>query len=140
MITAPVKSDTLQSISKHCQTRRVPLLYVHSVGFYISFAVQLPHDFPIVDTHPDPPATTDLRLLRPWPALLEYASLKTKDLQSMDDHEHGHVPYLILILYCLDEWKKSHDGKFPSNFKEKNEFKKLMQDGMRLDTPTAGEE
>jgi NEDD8-activating enzyme E1 regulatory subunit len=137
---APLKSEYLQTVSAYGLRTRVPVFYIRSMGFYASFSIQLPNDFPIVDTHPDPISSTDLRLLRPWPELLEFASRKTKDLDSLDDHEHGHVPYLLLILYFLDEWKKSHDGKLPSNFKEKNEFKKLIQDNMRLDNPTMGEE
>jgi NEDD8-activating enzyme E1 regulatory subunit len=133
-------TEFLKIFAGYGQNTNVPVFYIHSVGFYSSFSVQLPHDFPIVDTHPDPISTTDLRLLRPWPALLEYAGRKTKDIKWMDDEQHGHVPYLLLMLYYLDEWKKSHGGRLPSNFKEKNEFKKLLQDEMRLDNPTAGEE
>jgi amyloid beta precursor protein binding protein 1 len=139
-VTAPITLSALRTISAYGKETRIPIIYTHSIGFYASFSLQIPYDFPIVDTHPDPTATTDLRLLKPWPALLEYADKKTQQLQTMDDHEHGHVPYLILILHYLEQWKQSHDGKLPLNFKEKNEFRAFINKEMRLDNPTAGEE
>lgn len=58
----------------------------------------------------------------------------------MDTEAHGHVPYVALLLYYLEEWKKGHDGKVPSVYKEKNEFRDLVRRGMRTDTPEGSEE
>lgn len=110
------------------------------MGFYGSFSIQLPRAFPIVDTHPDPDSTTDLRLLKPWPSLVDYASRKSRDLENMADHEHGHVPYLVLLLHYLNAWKESHEGRVPSNYKDKNEFRSLVRDGMRTKNAEGGEE
>jgi amyloid beta precursor protein binding protein 1 len=130
----------LSRIAKHCRETRTPLFYVRSVGFYGSFSIQLPHAFPIVDTHPDPDSTTDLRLLKPWPALVDYASRKSKDLENMSDHEHGHVPYVVLLLHYLNVRKESHDGQVPSSYKEKNEFRDLVRGGMRTKNAEGAEE
>jgi NEDD8-activating enzyme E1 regulatory subunit len=140
LVVSPIKAEYLTHIATHCRDTRTPLFYVRSVGFYASFSIQLPHAFPIADTHPDPESTTDLRLLKPWPSLIEYASKKTRDIEKMNDHEHGHVPYLLLILHYLDAWKQSHDGRFPSNYKEKSEFRTFLQAGMRKETPAGAEE
>lgn len=118
----------------------IPLFYVHSVGFYSHFSVHLPPAFPIVDTHPGPETTTDLRLLKPWPELIQFAEEKTADLESMSPDDHGHVPYLALLLHYLEEWKKTHDGKAPQNYKEKTEFRTIVSQAARTNNPEGGEE
>jgi amyloid beta precursor protein binding protein 1 len=110
------------------------------VGFYAHFSIYLPPTFPIVDTHPDPLSTTDLRLVKPWPALSEFAASKSAGLDDMNAHDHGHVPYTILLLYFLEEWKKSHDGKVPSAYREKTEFRDFLRAGMRTNNAEGGEE
>lgn len=44
----------------------------------------------------------------------------------MDTTSHSHVPYPLVLVHALDEWKTKHDGKVPSTSAEKNEFKKLI--------------
>ncbi len=118
----------------------IPLFYVHSMGFYSNFSLQLPALFPIVDTHPDPASTQDLRLLNPWPELEAYQRTKTKELALLDEHSHGHIPYVLLLLHFLDEWKASHYSNPPSNYSEKKEFSKLVASGARTSNPEGGEE
>lgn len=118
----------------------IPLFYIHSIGFYSKFSIQLPPKFPIVDTHPDPVSTQDLRLLTPWPELLEFMVTKTKNLDSLSDHEHGHIPYLLLLLHFLETWKNSHDGKPPATYQEKKAFKAMVEEGARRNNAEGGEE
>jgi NEDD8-activating enzyme E1 regulatory subunit len=127
-------------IAQYCHDTSKPLFYVRSVGFYGSCSIQLSHAFPIVDTHPDPDSTADLRLLKPWPSLIEYASGKSRDLEKMADHEHGHIPYLVLMLHYLNAWKQCHEGLVPSSYKEKTEFRAFLREGMRTKNPEGGEE
>ena len=65
---------------------------------------------------------------------------KTKDLDSLSDHEHGHIPYLLLLLHFLEKWKASHDGKPPTNYQEKKAFKVRVEEGARRDNAQGGEE
>lgn len=102
--------------------------------------MQLPAQFPIVDTHPDPASTQDLRLLNPWPDLLEFLAEKTRDLDLLSDHDHGHVPYLLILLHFLNIWKASHNGQVPANYAEKKEFKALVERGARTKNSEGGEE
>lgn len=132
--------STLWDISGYASRRSIPLFYIHSVGFYSHFSVQLPAQFPVVDTHPDPDSTQDLRLLNTWPELLEFVHLRTNNLDSLDDHEHGHVPYLLLLLHYLNSWRASHDGRSPDNYGEKLDFKNLVQNGARTANAEGGEE
>ena len=130
----------LEKISHHTDKSSIPLFYIHCQGFFSHFSVQLPAQFPIVDTHPDPASTQDLRLFNPWPELLEFLEKKTGDLDSLSDHDHGHVPYLLILLHFLNIWKTSHDGQHPANYSEKKEFKTLLESGARTNNSEGGEE
>lgn len=112
---------------------------MHSVGFFATFSLQLAAEFPIVETHPDPETTQDLRLLNPWPELVA-AAASLGDLSSMDDHQHGHIPYVLLLLYFLEQWKQTHGGNVPRNYKEKSEFREFVRAQARTNNAEGGEE
>lgn len=139
LICAPISPEYLQGICAYGSENSIPIVYIRSAGFYASFSIQLPHEFPIVDTHPDPESTQDLRLLAPWTEL-EEAVDSIGDIPTLSDHDHGHIPYILLLLHYLREWKTSHNGKYPSSFKEKTEFRDLIRSGARTNNPEGGEE
>ena len=140
LVTAPIRPELLTKLSAHANASLIPLFHIHSVGFYSHFSIHLPPAFPIVDTHPSPETTTDLRLLSPWPELLDYVSEKTKGLDTMAHDDHGHVPYIALLLYYLGQWKNEHDGQSPQNYKEKTSFRDIVSKAARRDNPEGGEE
>lgn len=140
IVTAPIRPELLSTLSAHADATLVPLFYVHSVGFYSHFSIQLPPAYPIVDTHPNPETTSDLRLLKPWPELSQFAAEKTAQLDTMAADDHGHIPYIALLLHFLDEWKKEHDGQPPQNYKEKTAFKAMITAAARKDNAERGEE
>lgn len=140
MVIAPVKPEILAKLSGHARAALVPLFYIHSVGFYSHFSIHLPPAYPIVDTHPDLETTQDLRLVRPWPELIQFAEAKTANIDSMAPDDHGHIPYIALLVHFLEEWKKSHDGKVPDTYKEKTEFRTMVSKAARTDNPEGGEE
>ena len=139
LVSGPLKRSSLNALCQGARELHIPVLYTHSVGFYSTFSLQLPPEFPIVETHPDPETTQDLRLLSPWPELIE-AGARINNLDSLDDHQHGHVPYILLLLHYLEKWKASHDGNIPSNYKEKTEFRELVRASARMNNPEGGEE
>jgi len=118
MYSLPIDPNDLAVVKKYGKEHKVPILSIHSAGFYSYFQIHLPENFPIVDTHPDSTATTDLRLLKPWPELSKFAEDLTKDIDSLSAHEHGHIPYLVLLLHYLEKWKESH-GECPRTYKDK---------------------
>ncbi|KAF2658731.1 hypothetical protein K491DRAFT_689802 [Lophiostoma macrostomum CBS 122681] len=140
LVTAPIRPELLAKVSAYADAALIPLFYIHSVGFYSHFSIHLPPAFPIVDTHPSPETTTDLRLLKPWPELVQYAAEKTKALDNMAADDHGHVPYIALLLQYLEEWKASHDGEVPKNYKEKTSFRDLVSKAARTNNAEGGEE
>lgn len=140
MYSLPIEPHQLEVIQNYGEQHKVPLMALHSAGFYSYFRIYLPGSFPIVDTHPDSTATTDLRLLTPWPELLEFAADLTKNIDDLSPHEHGHIPYVVLLLHYLEEWKKAHDGKAPTSYQDKKAFRSLVSGAARTNNPEGGEE
>ncbi|KAF3767481.1 hypothetical protein M406DRAFT_39084 [Cryphonectria parasitica EP155] len=137
--TFPIRPDDLKVLEDYGSEHLTPLVAVHSAGLYSYFRVGLPGSFPIVDTHPDETATTDLRLLSPWPELQTFATDLTEDIDAMDNHEHGHLPYVVILLYFLGKWKDVH-GDYPRKYAEKTAFRKMVAAGARTNNPEGGEE
>lgn len=139
ILCAPISPLDRRVICECAQQYSISVFHIQSAGFYSAISVQLPSAFPVVDTHPDPDTIQDLRLLSPWPELVaEVTALG--DLDSMEDHDHGHVPYILILLYYLEKWKQSHEGKLPNTFKEKTAFRNLIRAGARTENAEGGEE
>ncbi len=140
MYTYPIKKEVLSVIESYARQHKTPLVAIHSAGFYSYFRITLPGTFPIVDTHPEIEKTTDLRLLNPWPELVEFARDMTRNIDGLDDHEHGHLPYVVILLHYLDEWRNSHNGQNPISYADKTEFTKFVRSKARTNSPEGGEE
>ncbi|GAB1319022.1 NEDD8-activating enzyme E1 regulatory subunit [Madurella fahalii] len=138
--TLPIRPEQLSLLEAYGQEHKTPLVAIHSAGFYSYFQINLPGAFPIVDTHPDETATTDLRLLTPWPELVAFAKDLTKDIDNLDNFEHGHLPYVVILLHYLEQWKVTHGGKYPTTYKDKTDFRRIVQNAARTNTPEGGEE
>ena len=136
----PLQADQVDLIKSYAREHHIPLLAVHSVGFYSYFSISLPGTFPVVDTHPDETATTDLRLLSPWPELSAFAETLTENINNLDNHDHGHLPLVAILLHYLSVWRQTHDDANPTSYTDKIAFRCLVADAMRNDNPEGGEE
>lgn len=70
-----------------------------------------------------------MRLAHPFDELSSFAH--EFDMESLDDTDHKHVPYAIIILKQLQIWKDNHDDSLPKNFAEKDEFKAQIKAAAR---------
>ncbi|CCF39793.1 ThiF family protein [Colletotrichum higginsianum] len=140
LYTLPMEPEDLKTLESYSREQKTPLVAIHSAGFYSYFSIRLPSVYPIVDTHPDATSTTDLRLLDPWEELEAFAEGMTRDIENLNNHDHGHLPFVVILLHYLKVWKASHNGAAPSNYKEKVEFRKMVADATRTDNPEGGEE
>ncbi|KFA75603.1 hypothetical protein S40288_04439 [Stachybotrys chartarum IBT 40288] len=138
--TYPLPEEQVRLIQQYSAQHNIPTISVHNVGFYAYFSVSLPGVFPIVDTHPDETATTDLRLLSPWPELYDFAQQMTQDIDQLDNHKHGHLPMVAILLHYLDIWRQDHEGRYPTAYSDKLAFRNQVSDAMRRDNPEGGEE
>ncbi|KAI4867912.1 hypothetical protein F4820DRAFT_467054 [Hypoxylon rubiginosum] len=140
MYTHPVGKESLSIIESYASQHKTPVISIHSAGFYSYFRVNLPGTFPIVDTHPEVDKTTDLRLLNPWSELVEFAQGMTKNIDALDELEHGHLPYVVILLHYLEEWRLSHNGQNPTSYNDKTAFGKFVLSKARSNNPEGGEE
>ncbi|TFK45262.1 hypothetical protein OE88DRAFT_1715442 [Heliocybe sulcata] len=101
------------------------MMVVRSAGFVSEFFIQF-HEHSIIESHSE--TTPSLRIDKPFPEL--HAHAMSIDFEKMDPTEHAHVPYVVILVSALEDWKKSHGGNPPKTYAEKQQFKKRIQ-GMR---------
>ncbi|MCO5596227.1 hypothetical protein L7F22_050287 [Adiantum nelumboides] len=95
----------------------IPLMTVAGAGLIGEISVQI-KEAGIIETHPE--NTIDLRLTRPWPELEAYAD--SYDMDASDTMERSHIPFVIILLRKLKEWRVSHDGSVPQPSKDRKGF------------------
>ncbi|KAL8435663.1 hypothetical protein ACSSS7_002324 [Eimeria intestinalis] len=92
--------DRLRPIPKtlrggRVQTRRqVPVVFIGSLGFF-GWVRLWAGEYCQVNTKPENPQV-DLRLANPFPELLRFAW--SFDIDSMDEEQRGHVPFVVLLI------------------------------------------
>ncbi|CAI2167652.1 14243_t:CDS:10 [Funneliformis geosporum] len=126
VITTNIPEKPLLKLADTLWNAKIPLVVVRTVGFIGYFRIALP-EHTIVETHPE--NILDLRLDVPFLSLKQY--VKTYNFDTLDSMDHGHIPYVVILLKYLEQWKQDHDGKLPSTSAERNEFKQLIQSGKR---------
>ncbi|RUS13626.1 LOW QUALITY PROTEIN: NEDD8-activating enzyme E1 regulatory subunit, partial [Endogone sp. FLAS-F59071] len=104
----------------------VPFLVVRVTGF-LGYLRIVTREHTVIETHPE--SLTDLRLDCPFPALRDFAA--SFDLDALDSMDHGHVPFVVVLLKYLDQWRTEHNGQLPNSYTEKNAFKALLRSGAR---------
>lgn len=55
----------------------------------------------------------------------------TAELEELDDHKHGHLPFVTLLIYYLRQWKSEHNGCHPSNTRDKELFRRFLRSAAR---------
>ncbi|KAJ7485285.1 hypothetical protein FB451DRAFT_1337569 [Mycena latifolia] len=104
------------------------LVVVNSAGFLGEFFIQF-HEHTIIESHSE--TAPSLRIDKAFPALLDYST--SLDFANMDPTDHTHVPYVIILVRALADWKAAHDGKPPQTTAEK----KLFKEGENFDEAEA---
>ncbi|OAX41832.1 hypothetical protein K503DRAFT_734837 [Rhizopogon vinicolor AM-OR11-026] len=100
-------------------SRYPPLVAVRSAGFLADFYIQF-HEHTIIESHSE--TSPSLRIDKPFPALRELAL--SLEYDKMDPTEHGHIPYVVILVRALEDWKKSHGNSLPKSYDERQQFKK----------------
>lgn len=136
----PIKPEDLATIEAYGRKHSTPFIAMHSAGFYSYFKIHLPGAFPVVDTHPEVERTVDLRLTQPWPELVQFAEEMTRDIDNLSDQDHGHLPYVVILLHYLDKWKTTHNNEYPLEYRAKIEFREMVAEAARTNNSEGGEE
>mmetsp|Transcript_21126 Transcript_21126/g.68111 ORF Transcript_21126/g.68111 Transcript_21126/m.68111 type:complete len:543 (-) Transcript_21126:122-1750(-) len=108
----------IESLAARCWAAKVPLVVVRSSGFVGSVRVQV-RDLEIVESKPDH-VRWDLRIAEPFDELKVLADDPNADRPS-------HVPYVLLLVKLIEQWKRLNNGNAPKTFAEKNAFKAFVE-------------
>lgn len=140
IVASDLPPKPLLSLSREAWDRGIPLLIVRSCGMIGSVRLQV-EDHPVVESKPDS-TVPDLRLSDPsgpFPALK--ALVDGTDMDNMDNAEHSHVPYVIILLKALAKWRSglsstedaaksdmlSGEVRFPKSTAEKDSFRATIK-------------
>ncbi|CAJ1934550.1 unnamed protein product [Cylindrotheca closterium] len=129
VIASDLDPLVLETLSAQCSSLQLPLVMVQSYGLMGCVKLQLSGKVPLLDPKPAN-APPDLRLKKSFPALDEFVQ-SIGDLSKLESHEHGHVPYPIVLRKAIEAWRASHGGQDPKTFPEKNEFKDSIKNMSR---------
>ncbi|KAI9909285.1 hypothetical protein PsorP6_015308 [Peronosclerospora sorghi] len=124
IVATQLDEKTSRDVAAICWSKHVPLLLVTSYGFLGSVRVQVA-DHVIYDTQVDPPRV-DLRLAQPFPAL--EAFVDRVDVAGLAPAERIHVPFVVLLLHCLKQYKQRHAGDGPRTVADKKAMIHLIHE------------
>lgn len=120
--------DILCGIAWSCQPN---VICVRGAGMLGEVHVQI-EELGFIETHPA--STVDLRLTSPWPELEAYA--RSYNVDDQDALAHGHIPYIVILLRKLAEWRDAHGGQLPVPSQDRKAFAQSI-DAMRK--PSVGD-
>ncbi|KAJ3411946.1 NEDD8-activating enzyme E1 regulatory subunit [Chytridiales sp. JEL 0842] len=130
VVATQVPREPLLKLADLCWNADIPLVVVKAQGFIGCIRIVMP-ELTVVETHPD--QIVDLRLDCPFPELERYVN--SFDLDKLDSMAHSHVPFIVILIQCLNEWKAKNGGQLPKTYPEKNAFKELIRSKQRSDAP-----
>ncbi|XP_047385790.1 NEDD8-activating enzyme E1 regulatory subunit isoform X2 [Sciurus carolinensis] len=84
-------------------------------------------EHPVIESHPDN-ALEDLRLDKPFPELREH--FQSYDLDHMEKKDHSHTPWIVIVAKYLAQWYSETNGRIPKTYKEKEDFRDLIRQGI----------
>ena len=128
VIATGLNEKSLHSLSSHLWQKDVPLIVCQCYGFIGSIRLQV-NEHCVIESHPDN-ALEDLRLDKPFPALVDY--MDRINFNEMDHKQFNHTAYLVLLYKALEIWKARHGTDAPQTYKEKQIFKQILTNGKSL--------
>ncbi|KAL6451251.1 NAE1 NEDD8-activating enzyme E1 regulatory subunit [Candida maltosa Xu316] len=116
-------TNHLQILINLLWAKQIPLFIVNTVGFYGSLNI-ISNETTVIETH-DPSKLYDLRIDKPWPELQAFAD--SFDLENLNDQDHAHVPYIVIFIKALDNWRSLNNGQVPVTYGDKKKFRAFVQ-------------
>ncbi|KAI8822931.1 ThiF family protein [Fimicolochytrium jonesii] len=126
VVASELTEEYTLKLADLCWEFNVPFVTVKVHGFIAYARIQC-REHTVVESHPE--QIVDLRLDCPFESLQAFAS--SIDFEQLDSMAYGHIPYVIILLRCLEEWKASHEGHLPLNSTERAAFKDLIRSKQR---------
>lgn len=119
VIATELPETSLLKLAQFLYDKQVPLFVVRSYGFLGYLRVITP-EHTVIESHPEEPVE-DLRLYEPFPELVNFSN--SIEIEKLDSHLHGHVPYIVILTQHLQKWRAENNGNSPTTQEDKNAFK-----------------
>ncbi|KAI9102515.1 hypothetical protein DFS34DRAFT_647071 [Phlyctochytrium arcticum] len=123
IIATQLEEAVVKELASICEQANIPLVIIRVSGLYTYGRIVIA-EHTVVETHPE--QNVDLRLDCPFPSLRAFSE-SYGELQTLDSMTHSHVPYPVILLKCLNDFKRSHQGSLPSTSEERAQFKDLIR-------------
>ncbi|XP_011923473.1 PREDICTED: NEDD8-activating enzyme E1 regulatory subunit [Cercocebus atys] len=119
-------NSTLLRLADVLWNSQIPLLICRTYGL-VGYMRIIIKEHPVIESHPDN-ALEDLRLDKPFPELREH--FQSYDLDHMEKKDHSHTPWIVIIAKYLAQWYSETNGRIPKTYKEKEDFRDLIRQGI----------
>jgi len=124
VLVTELPMSQLLAVEEAFHALHVPIVIARTYGF-LGYLRIVCASHCVIEAKPSPAPVEDLRIADPFKTLREFAN--KLDLGEMDSKEFKHVPYIIVLIKLLQDWKAAHDGTPPKTIAEKNEFRDAIK-------------
>lgn len=115
----------LLKLSSILWSGEVAVLVVQNAGM-VAVVRMVVNEHTVIEAHPDN-SLWDLRLNQPFDELLKLCG--DLHLPELSLKSHSHVPWLLLVLKYLQQWRQHNNGDYPSTTAHKKQLKQMISDG-----------
>ncbi|XP_021076512.1 NEDD8-activating enzyme E1 regulatory subunit [Mus pahari] len=126
VVATQLLESTLLRLADVLWNSQIPLLICRTYGL-VGYMRIIVKEHPVIESHPDN-ALEDLRLDKPFPELREH--FQSYDLDHMEKKDHSHTPWIVIIAKYLAQWYNETNGRIPKSYKEKEDFRDLIRQGI----------
>ncbi|KAB0393988.1 hypothetical protein E2I00_011698 [Balaenoptera physalus] len=126
VVATQLPESTLLNLADVLWNSQIPLLICRTYGL-VGYMRIIIKEHPVIESHPDN-ALEDLRLDKPFPELREH--FQSYDLDHMEKKDHSHTPWIVIIAKYLAQWYSETNGRIPKTYKEKEDFRDLIRQGI----------
>ena len=120
VIACEVDNNIATKLGDICYPTSIPLIVIRQYGLLGYIRLQKRENC-IVEPKIAMKKIKDIRVHKPWPELEEYAM--SFDFSKMEEMEHNHTPYAVILIQAIKKWRAENDGKDPKTFPEKKKFR-----------------
>ncbi|XP_048211373.1 NEDD8-activating enzyme E1 regulatory subunit [Perognathus longimembris pacificus] len=126
VVATQLSESTLLHLADVLWNSQIPLLICRTYGL-VGYMRIIIKEHPVIESHPDN-ALEDLRLDKPFPELKEH--FQSYDLDQMEKKDHSHTPWIVIVAKYLAQWYSETNGRIPKTYKEKEDFRDLIRQGI----------
>jgi len=119
IIATQLCDDDSLALAKVCWECNVPLFVVKVNGMVGTLRTQV-CEHTVIESKPEP-ERMDLRLTTPFPELAKLAATRSTELEAMDNEHHAHVPWVLIVIQLVQQFREANDGKAPA-FRDRSFF------------------